>query len=131
VKRGLTAEVCASRSESCVRLDLAVVTTLTVSVLHVVRTKLVLVSISCQAEEMNSKLWYDVANKCSDGLKSPGETGIDCGGVCFSIGKLCAVGSGCTNDTDCSSTTCGVNDTCVGEYSVFARNSRFTDCCVI
>jgi hypothetical protein len=65
---------------------------------------------------MNPKLWYRVADKCSDGLQSPGETGVDCGGVCVSSGKLCPVRSGCSNDSDCSSAVCGANNTCAGEY---------------
>jgi hypothetical protein len=77
-------------------------------------------------------MWfYGVADKCSDGLKSPGETGVDCGGVCVSSGKLCPVGSGCTNDTDCSGATCGVNDTCAGEYFLFSaeKGSQILVCC--
>jgi hypothetical protein len=66
-----------------------------------------------------------IANKCSDGLKSVGETGVDCGGICDSSGKLCSVGSGCKNDTDCTSTACGVNNTCAGEYSLVSPRVYF------
>jgi hypothetical protein len=72
--------------------------------------------------------FHGVANKCSDGLESPGETGVDCGGVCVSSGKLCPVGSGCNNDTDCTSAACGVSNTCAGEYPLVTRNSRSIYC---
>ena len=72
-----------------------------------------------------------VANKCSDGLKSPGETGVDCGGLCVSMSMLCPVGSGCRNDTDCSGAACGVNNTCAGEYSVIAERSSLLCCHVL
>lgn len=42
---------------------------------------------------------------CDDGEKSPGETGVDCGGPC----KACADNEGCMVGTDCASLVCEGN----------------------
>ncbi len=43
---------------------------------------------------------------CNDTYKGPEETGVDCGGVCAAEGKLCGIGSGCHNNSDCISGNC-------------------------
>ncbi|HXS16792.1 MAG TPA: hypothetical protein VN764_06370, partial [Polyangiaceae bacterium] len=40
---------------------------------------------------------------CSDDAQSPGETDIDCGGVC---GPTCGIDQRCEKDTDCTSDSC-------------------------
>lgn len=46
-----------------------------------------------------------IRSSCDNGIRDPGETGIDCGGLC-SATKKCAGGSDCVNPTDCASGTC-------------------------
>jgi hypothetical protein len=45
---------------------------------------------------------------CQDGRKSPGEAGVDCGGVCASgpTPQRCDVNVACTADNDCASGVC-------------------------
>ena len=55
----------------------------------------------------------DIANKCSDGLKSPGETDVDCGGVCVSSGKRCSYNARCVSSSDCVASFCGSTSRCI------------------
>ena len=55
-----------------------------------------------------------LADRCSNGYKDAGETGIDCGGVC-APSKKCSVNGGCANDGDCTSGACSATGTCAGK----------------
>jgi hypothetical protein len=46
---------------------------------------------------------------CEDGVLSPGETDIDCGGVC---GNTCTLGQKCTNSADCAGGSPCVDGVC-------------------
>lgn len=51
-----------------------------------------------------------VADACSDGALSTGETDIDCGGATCA---KCVVGKTCNGSGDCASGVCDVNKKCV------------------
>jgi len=52
------------------------------------------------------------ANACSDGVQSPGESGIDCGGPTCA---KCSIGNSCTVNADCISANCNATTRrCVG-----------------
>lgn len=51
---------------------------------------------------------------CTDGLASPGETDVDCGGACSrkcTSGKVCQAPADCLSST-CNSNRCGTDPTC-------------------
>jgi hypothetical protein len=58
---------------------------------------------------------------CDDNVKDNGETDVDCGGPC----PPCALGQGCLDDVDCSTTAAGCDGALGG-----CRCDAFTDTCV-
>ena len=60
---------------------------------------------------------------CEDGIQNQDETDVDCGGLC----NPCDVGSGCSDDDDCTSGAC-TNGTCVlchaGTFHCFGNYLR-------
>ncbi|MFM2153025.1 MAG: hypothetical protein RL199_1460, partial [Pseudomonadota bacterium] len=55
------------------------------------------------------------AGSCADGVVGPGETDVDCGGVCAGAGTLkrCSARRRCAVSSDCQSGVCGASGTCV------------------
>src|SRR5690606_32259119 len=51
-----------------------------------------------------------VTDSCADGVLSPGETDVDCGGPC----SACELGKGCADPADCAAAHC-VDGTCCSE----------------
>jgi hypothetical protein len=76
-----------------------------------------------------------IVNKCSDGLKSPGETDVDCGGVCVSSSKLCSYNESCVGGSDCGTGFCGSTLRCINRcddptytYSRFCSGTSAGSC---
>ena len=65
-----------------------------------------------------------VSIDCSNGVKDPFETDVDCGGVCVALGKKCNNTQNCSVDSDCQSDSC-LNGTCGSKYPVFGRNVTY------
>jgi hypothetical protein len=60
-------------------------------------------------------LFTSAAASCVDGVKNQDETDVDCGGATC---PKCGNTKSCNQASDCISGSC-VNNTCVGEYSIF------------
>ncbi len=54
----------------------------------------------------------DMVPSCTNLVKDPLETDVDCGGSCVSQGKTCADGKMCLAPTDCSNGFCAPNNIC-------------------
>jgi len=61
---------------------------------------------------------------CSDSFLSPGETDVDCGGVCVEEGKRCEIGKRCEEDSDCESDYCDPSTKRCEEENT-CENNRF------
>ncbi|CAF1365766.1 unnamed protein product [Adineta ricciae] len=64
------------------------------------------VSFDCQSDVCVSKTC--LPNDCNNGVKDPGEAGVDCGGEC-AVGRKCDIFSLCNASSDCLSNLCESN----------------------
>ena len=62
-----------------------------------------------------------IAPSCFNGISDPGETDIDCGGVCVAQGRKCQNGQKCILARDCISNVCYAGF-CISKYCSVSRN---------
>jgi hypothetical protein len=59
--------------------------------------------------DMSTGLCSNKVDKCSNEKLDPGESDVDCGGVCLKHDKKCGINKNCKNNEDCNSEWCENN----------------------